>query len=38
MQNSEILVLTYGSVVRQLVSDCTNVADANAQLEKMQVQ
>ena len=35
MQNSEILILTYGSIVRQLVADHEDVEEANVQLEKM---
>ena len=36
-QNSEILILTYGSIVRQLVADYGDVNEVNTQLEKMYV-
>jgi len=35
VQNSEILILTYGSIVRQLVADYEDVDEVNTQLEKM---
>ena len=34
-QNAEILTLTYGSVVRQLVADCEDGEEVNRQLDKM---
>jgi hypothetical protein len=34
-QNSEILTLTYGGIVRQLIADHENVAQVNSQLKKM---
>lgn len=37
MQNSEILVLTYGSIVRQLIADYEDVQEVNKQLDKMYV-
>lgn len=36
-QNAEILTLTYGSIVRQLISDYEDVDEVNKQLEKMYV-
>ena len=35
LQNAEILILTYGSIVRQLVADYDDVDEVNKQLEKM---
>jgi hypothetical protein len=35
LQNVEILILTYGSMVRQLVTEYDDVKEVNAQLEKM---
>lgn len=37
MQNSEILTLTYGGIVRQLIADNENVSQVNEQLKKMYV-
>ncbi len=37
IQSSEILTLTYGGIVRQLVADNENVGQVNAQLKKMYV-
>ena len=34
-QNAEILTLTYGSIVRQLISDYEDVEEVNKQLDKM---
>lgn len=33
--NSELLTLTYGAIVSQIVKDSDNVIEANDQLEKM---
>lgn len=35
VQNSEILTLTYGGIVRQLVADTENVGEVNKKLKKM---
>jgi hypothetical protein len=37
LQNAEILTLTYGSIVRQLIADYDDVDEVNKQLEKMYV-
>lgn len=37
LQSSEILTLTYGGIVRQLVADNENVGQVNTQLKKMYV-
>lgn len=34
-QSAEVLALTYGALVRQLVADLDDVADVNAQLDTM---
>lgn len=34
-QNAEIFTLTYGSMVRQLITDLEDVNDVNKQLETM---
>jgi hypothetical protein len=34
-QNSEIFTLTYGSVVRQLISDFEDLEEVNKQLDQM---
>jgi len=34
-QSAEVLALTYGALVRQLVADLDDVADINAQLDTM---
>ena len=35
LQNAEIFTLTYGSMVRQLITDLEDVNDVNKQLETM---
>ena len=35
MQNAEIFTLTYGSMVRQLLTDLEDVTEVNTQLDKM---
>lgn len=35
MQNSEIFTLTYGSIVRQLITDLEDIEEVNKQLEMM---
>ena len=35
MQNAEIFTLTYGSMVRQLLTDLEDVTEVNKQLDKM---
>lgn len=35
VQNSEILTLTYGGIVRQLIADTENVGEVNRKLKKM---
>ena len=35
MQNSEIFTLTYGSVVRQLITDLEDLDEVNKQLDTM---
>jgi hypothetical protein len=35
MQNAEIFTLTYGSIVRQLISDLEDLDEVNKQLEQM---
>jgi hypothetical protein len=35
LQNAEIFTLTYGSMVRQLISDFEDLDEVNKQLEKM---
>jgi trafficking protein particle complex subunit 3 len=37
LQNAEVLTLTYGSIVRQLIADYDDVDEVNKQLEKMYV-
>jgi trafficking protein particle complex subunit 3 len=35
VQNAEIFTLTYGSLVRQLITDLDNIDDVNKQLDTM---
>jgi hypothetical protein len=35
LQNAEIFTLTYGSMVRQLLTDLEDVTEVNKQLDKM---
>lgn len=35
LQNSEIFTLTYGSIVRQLITDLEDMAEVNKQLDSM---
>ena len=35
LQNAEIFTLTYGSMVRQLLTDLEDVTEVNMQLDKM---
>ena len=35
MQNSEIFTLTYGSIVRQLITDLEDLEEVNKQLDTM---
>ena len=35
MQNSEIFTLTYGSIVRQLITDLEDIEEVNKQLDTM---
>ena len=35
LQNAEIFTLTYGSMVRQLLTDFEDVTEVNKQLDKM---
>jgi hypothetical protein len=35
VQNAEIFTLTYGSIVRQLISDLEDLDEVNKQLEQM---
>ena len=37
MQNAEIFTLTYGSMVRQLLTDLEDVSEVNKQLDRMYV-
>ena len=37
MQNAEIFTLTYGSMVRQLLTDLEDVGEVNKQLDRMYV-
>jgi hypothetical protein len=34
-QNAEVFTLTYGSIVRQLISDFEDIEEVNKQLEQM---
>jgi hypothetical protein len=35
MQNAEIFTLTYGSMIRQLISDLEDMEEVNKQLDQM---
>lgn len=35
MKNRDLLALTYGSIVNQIIKDTDNIKEANEQLEKM---
>ncbi len=35
LQNSEIFTLTYGSIVRQLITDLEDIEEVNKQLDTM---